>query len=221
VARALWKAIGPKTRNQVRKAEKEGLAAERHGADGLEAFYRVWRVNMRDLGSPVHRRRWFEAVFRHFGDLASTYLVRLGDQAIGGLVALAFGDTVVVPWASSDRRYFHLCPNNLLYWTVIRDATLGGAGAFDFGRSSIGSGTYRFKLNWGASEIPLYWQEIDPTAIASPCPLVEAGGEPPRIDRVESAGFDTARARAARVWRRLPVPVATWLGGHLRGGITL
>jgi serine/alanine adding enzyme len=28
---------------------------------------------------------------------------------------------------------------------------------FDFGRSSIGSGTHRFKRQWGAREVPLYW----------------------------------------------------------------
>jgi FemAB-related protein (PEP-CTERM system-associated) len=217
----LWKAIGPKTRNQVRKAEKERLVAERTGGEGVAEFYRVWRVNMRDLGSPAHHRRWFESIFRHFGEGASTYLVRLaGGRVIGGLVALEFGDGRVVPWASSDRRYFRLCPNNLLYWTVIRDALVGGRDAFDFGRSSIGSGTYKFKRNWGADEVPLYWQAVDPITGTSPCPLLRPGAEPPPVEG-EDESMHTTRDRAARLWRRLPVPVATWLGGHLRGGISL
>ncbi len=37
-----------------------------------------------------------------------------------------------------------------------------------------------------------------------------------------AAGMQREAARTAeRAWQRLPVPVATWLGGRLRGGITL
>lgn len=213
---ALWQAIGSKTRNQVRKAEKAGLAVERTGRAGVRDFYRVWRVNMRDLGSPAHSERWFESLLAHLGDRAACYLVRRRGDVIGGLIAVSFRDTVVVPWASSDRRYFHLCPNNLLYWTAIRDAALAGTRRFDFGRSSIGSGTYHFKRQWGAAEQRLYWQDVD--ALASP-PLIAAGEEPPAEAAPAAAG--DRRRQAERLWRSLPVPLATWLGSRLRGGITL
>jgi CelD/BcsL family acetyltransferase involved in cellulose biosynthesis len=211
----LWGAIGSKTRNQVRKAEKAGLTIERRGRDGMRDFYRVWRVNMRDLGSPAHSERWFEALADHLAERAACYLVRRGREVIGGLVALSFRDTVLVPWASSDRRYFHLCPNNLLYWTAIRDAALAGARRFDFGRSSVGSGTYHFKRQWGAAEVRLYWQEVD--ALAPPA-LLAAGVEPPAA---ASPVAGHGRQRAERLWRVLPVPLATWLGSRIRGGITL
>jgi CelD/BcsL family acetyltransferase involved in cellulose biosynthesis len=192
--------------------------AGRTGAGGLETLYRVWQVNMRDLGSPAHRRRWFEGMFSRFGARAACYLVRKDGEAIGGLVALDFRDTVVVPWASSDRRHFKLCPNNLLYWTAIREAAARGLARFDFGRSSVGSGTYQFKRQWGAAEIPLYWQDVDPTVPVSSLPLLGPAEEPPLSPAEPEPGF---RARAERARQRLPVPVAAWLGGRLRGGITL
>ena len=214
---ALWEAIGSKTRNQVRKAEKAGLAVERTGRAGVRDFYRVWRVNMRDLGSPAHSERWFELLLAHLGDRAACYLVRRRGDTIGGLIAVSFRDTVVVPWASSDRRYFHLCPNNLLYWTAIRDAALAEARRFDFGRSSIGSGTYHFKRQWGAVDVRLYWQEVD--ALVPP-DLLAPGAEPPVLAAPPRAEGGR-RERAERLWRKLPVPLATWLGGCVRGGITL
>ncbi len=215
----MWQAIGAKTRNQVRKAEKSGLAVEQTDGRGVRDFYRVWRVNMRDLGSPAHSERWFEALFAHLGGRAQLYLVRRGAEVVGGLVALTFRDTVVVPWASSDRRYFSMSPNNLLYWTAIRDAILAGRRAFDFGRSSVGSGTYHFKRQWGATAERLYWQEFTAAQAVALLELLGPDEEPPAITGPPAG--TRGRALAERIWRHLPVPVATWAGSRLRGGITL
>jgi CelD/BcsL family acetyltransferase involved in cellulose biosynthesis len=89
---------------------------------------------------------------------ARLLLVRSHTQAIAGALCLVFQDTMLVPWASALRPYFHLCPNNLLYWEAIRSACTQGLQRFDFGRSSRGSGTYNFKKQWGAREESLHWQ---------------------------------------------------------------
>ncbi len=215
---AVWHGIGAKTRNQVRKAERAGLVVERAGADRVGDFYRVWCVNMRDLGSPAHSERWFQAVCAHLGERATCYLVRRGARVIGGLIAITFRDTVAVPWASSDRRYLSLCPNNLLYWTAICDAVHAGRRSFDFGRSSIGSGTYRFKRQWGPTEVRLYWQELDVRRHVVPVEVLAPGETPADLPAPRPA---RSRRQAEWVWRRLPVPLATWLGARIRGGITL
>ncbi|MGD8395786.1 MAG: FemAB family PEP-CTERM system-associated protein [Candidatus Eiseniibacteriota bacterium] len=232
----LWKAIGPKPRNQVRKAEKSGLTTRRSGAEGIAGFYRVYAINMRDLGSPPHRRGWFEAIFAQFGDAAACHLVELDGTVIGGLIAIDQGDTVTVPWASCERRHFRLCPNNLLYWETFRAAIERGQRRFDFGRSSRGSGTYRFKRQWGATETTLCWQVIDPRRVDAATLVArspvhpgahaaagtpDAAGDGATAAADDGGGISTRRALAARLWQRLPVPVATWLGTRLRGGITL
>jgi serine/alanine adding enzyme len=50
---AVWKALPSERRNRIRKGEKNGLTAAWCGAEALDDFYRVFAVNMRDLGSPV------------------------------------------------------------------------------------------------------------------------------------------------------------------------
>ena len=50
-----------------------------------------------------------------------------------------------------------MCPNNLLYWQLMKLAMAQGCRTFDFGRSARDSGTYRFKLQWGAEELPLHY----------------------------------------------------------------
>jgi FemAB-related protein (PEP-CTERM system-associated) len=213
---ALWKGFSTKMRNHVRKAEKSGLVAERHGADAIRAFYGVWRVNMRDLGSPAHSERWFEQVAAHFAAETSVYLVRRGSEVMGGLIALEHGGGIVVPWASSDRRYFSLCPNNLLFWTAIQAAAERGLQRFDFGRSAVGSGTFVFKRQWGAEPVQLYWQDLDP--VAGRIALLPPGQLPALAPE---ADHDRRRELGEKLWQRLPVPIATWLGARLRGGITL
>src|SRR5690606_14555896 len=50
---ALFAAVGAKVRNQVRKGDKSELTLQWGGHDLLDAFYDVFAVNMRDLGTPV------------------------------------------------------------------------------------------------------------------------------------------------------------------------
>jgi FemAB-related protein (PEP-CTERM system-associated) len=202
---ALWHALDSRVRNQVRKAERSGLAVEFGGAEKLRSFYDIFAVNMRDLGSPVHGCGFFHAIFDAFGDKARVVLVRKGIMPIGGLVALAFKNRLIVPWASSLREYFSLCPNMLLYWETLRTACVEGFQRFDFGRSSRNSGTYRFKRQWGAVEEPLFWYTIP-------------------IGRGARARLSSADARGAmlvRLWQSLPLRVTRWFGPYIRRYLTL
>ncbi len=202
---SLWKQFDAKVRNQIRKAERSGLSVEFGGEDKLKEFYEVFTVNMRDLGSPVHARRFFTSILDAFNNEARIAVIRKGTTPIGGLVALAFKDTLVVPWASSLRQYFSLCPNMLLYWETLRTGCLEGFRKFDFGRSSRDSNTYRFKRQWGAVEEQLYWYTISVNARRSKNPV----------------GNDRQKALFVHMWQRLPLGVTRWLGPRVRKYLTL
>lgn len=203
-AESLWRSLSAKVRNQVRKAEKSGLKVSIGGGDLLDEFYPVFAVNMRDLGSPVHDRRFFRELFGRFEDQARLFIVRDNGRPVGGLVSIQFKDTLHVPWASSLREYFPKCPNNLLYWEAIQHACAEGFRRFDFGRSSIGSGTYNFKRQWGAEPAQLHWQRL---SRGGRCPLPIAADNP-------------NYRMAIHLWKRLPVRVANILGPRIRKYIT-
>lgn len=200
----LWRQLHAKVRNQVTKAQRSGLTVEFGGEEALEAFYEVFVVNMRDLGSPVHGRGFFQAIWQAFGAHARIAVIRKDARPIGGLIALASKDTLVVPWASSLRDYFSLCPNMLLYWEILRLACAEGFRRFEFGRSSRDSGTYRFKRQWGAVEEPLFWYAI---------PVGDRGVR--QLSSEEHSG-----ATLVRLWQRLPVPVTRWIGPQIRRYLT-
>jgi FemAB-related protein (PEP-CTERM system-associated) len=199
-AEALWRQLDRSVRNQVRKAERSGLAVEFGGAERLDEFYRFFAARMHDLGSPVHNRAFFGATLDAFGTRARVAIVRKGQTPIGGLIALASTDTLTVPWASCAKEHFALCPNMLLYWETIRVACRDGFERFDFGRSTRGSGTYAFKRQWGALESPLFWYTI-----------------PIGRDESRAAGTRGRTAdRLTRLWRQLPRSLTRRLGPHVR-----
>lgn len=154
----LWKSLQSKLRSQIRRPEKEGMYA-RFGRQGeLDAFYKVFSTNMRDLGTPVYSRRFFERILDAFPDAVRicTVYTKSGEPAASGFL-VRFRDTLEIPWASSLRDFNRFSPNSLLYWSVLKFACESGCGVFDFGRSSPVESTYKFKEQWGAYPRQLYW----------------------------------------------------------------
>ena len=196
---AAWASFPPKVRNQVRKADRAGLRCVR-GRDQVAAFHAVFSENMRDLGTPAMESRYFARALELFGDDAELLVVWRGERPVGAMFAVRHGDTVTDPWASSLRRDFDACPNNLLYWDAVRFAIASGARRFDFGRSQPGSGTFRFKEQYGARPVPLFYQYA----------LGRAGRVPTLAD--QKASLDLA----VSVWRRLPLPLARAIGPRAR-----
>lgn len=196
---AQWAAFDAKLRNQVRKATRSGLRCER-GAGHVEAFHRVFTENMRDLGTPAMELAYFRRALELFPGDAEALVVYRGDEPLGGMIVVQHGATLHDPWASSLRRHFALCPNPLVYWEAIRLALARGARRFDFGRSQPGSGTYRFKAQFGATARPLCYQYA----------RGRAGRIPTLAD--QKASFDLA----VRVWQHLPLPLARALGPRAR-----
>ncbi len=197
-----WKRLRKEARNRTRKATSEGLVIGEGSAEELlHGFYGPFQVNMRDLGSPVHSKRFFRVMVQAFGANLRIIVTRYGAEPVGGLVAIRFGNTVGVPWASSLRAHRNRCPNNILYWEAMRWAIATGASEFDFGRSPHGSGTHQFKLSWGAQERMLSWVRFG--SDGTPLPLEET-----------ARGGLLGRLSAA--WTHLPVPLTAALGPTLR-----
>jgi serine/alanine adding enzyme len=195
----LWKKIGSKLRAQVRRPQKEGAESEIGGLELVEDFYSVFSVKYRDLGVPVYPLAWFRAVLERFPELARVVLVRVGGRPVAASIVIGFNGSLEVPWASSLRAADRYSVNMYLYWTMLKYAEDAGYGTFDFGRSNPDSGTYRFKKQWGAEPVQLYWHY-----------WLRDARELPQLN------LANPKYRAAvALWRRLPVWAANRLGPKL------
>jgi FemAB-related protein (PEP-CTERM system-associated) len=191
-----WDGLDRKVRNQVRKAEKSGLTAHAGGAELLDQFYDVFAHNMRDLGTPVHSRRFFREILEQFPEASRAFTIRDGDQPVAAAFTIGYRETLEVPWGGSLRSYRNSSANMLLYWTMIHHAGTAGYRVFDFGRSTPGEGTFNFKRQWGALPQPLVWEYG-----------LLNGGALPNISPTNSRF-----SRAIRAWQHLPLWLSRAVG---------
>jgi serine/alanine adding enzyme len=144
-----WRAFNAKLRNQIRKAEKNGLQFMVGDLELLDGFYAIFARNMRDLGTPVYAKRFFRNILEVFPDSTRIFAVYHETRMIAAGIGSWFRNTLGILWASSISDYKMLCPNNVLYWEAIRFARDKGFNRLDFGRSTPDEGTYHFKKQFG------------------------------------------------------------------------
>jgi serine/alanine adding enzyme len=185
-----------KTRSDVRKAMRSGFTAEFHGEDALDDFYRIFAINMRELGTPVYGKSFFRQILQTFPADTFICLVRYQGKPIAASFLMGYRDTIEAGWSSSLYEYLALKPNMFLYWSIFCLAGQRGYKVIDFGRSSVGSGTHRFKMQWGSQEVPLCWAYW----LASGNSLPELNPNNPKY------------RLAIALWRHLPVTLTNLVG---------
>lgn len=196
-AETLWQRLGSKLRAQVKKAQASGLTYETGGLSLLDEFYRVFSTNMRDLGTPVYGKNFFEVILREAPGQPVLVIGRTAHgQAVSAALLLRHGSRMEVPWASTLRKANALNANMGLYWHMLCHACQASCSVFDFGRSSLDAPTYRFKKQWGAKPVQLHWNYWLPE-----------GAELPKLNP------DNPKFKLAiLIWQRLPVFLTKLIG---------
>jgi FemAB-related protein (PEP-CTERM system-associated) len=203
---ALFLNFKSKLRSQIRKAEKNGLIFKIGNEDkALLLFHEIFTRNMKQLGSPAHSFEWFRQLRDNFADNLLVGLVYSNNLAIGTGILLKVNDKCFIPWASTIKSFNSLAPNMLLYWNFLKFACESKCTLFDFGRSTYGEGTYKFKKQWGAEAVPLIWTVYEPSGSFV----------------VENTSAGKFRYIAENAWRYLPFFVANGIAPHIRKYISL
>jgi len=188
-------AIPRKQRAMVRKGIKNGLSA---GFDeGVDRFFALYADNVHRHGTPALPRRYFQTLRRVFGEDCSVLSVSAADgRLLSSVLSFYFRDEILPYYAGDDEAARELAANDFKYWELMRHACAKGLKTFDYGRSKLGTGPYAFKKNWGFEPQPLHYEY--------------------RLYKREAVPQNNpANAKYKLMidaWRRLPLPVANWLG---------
>jgi serine/alanine adding enzyme len=195
----MWKNLSTKMRTKVRKSLSFGMTAKYGGIELVDDFYGVFSRNMRDLGTPVYGRNFFAEILQAFPQDTYICVVRHENNTVAASFLSGFRDRIEAVWSSSVQKYLPLKPNLFLYWNLLRFSGSKGYRLFDFGRSSVDSGTHEFKLQWGAQTVQLYWDYWLPDGSR----LLELNPQNPKY-----------RA-AIWLWQRLPVSLTRLIGPRI------
>jgi FemAB-related protein (PEP-CTERM system-associated) len=201
-ADALLKAFPAKLRSQVRRPFKDGFAV-RFGADQVPAFYQVFSRHMRDLGTPVMPRAFFTLAAEALAGEAWFGCGYLAERPVAAGAGFVWNGEFEMTWASALRESNAVSANMGLYWAFMERAIEAGLTRFNFGRCTPEGSTHRFKRQWGGRDEPLWWYQRSAAGRPAETPSPEAG----------------AYAWGPRIWKRLPLPLANWLGPRIVRGI--
>jgi len=193
----VFKGFGKQIRRRIRKGYKSGCEI-RISKDYLDDFYEIYRTNMRFLGSPVHKKRFYSNILSQFPDNYTVLVVLYEGKVIGAQLLSYFKNTVYLPLASSLREYNKYSPNHLLYWESIKYGCENGYKFCDFGRSTVGSGPHVFKKQWNAEEKPLVYCYFDSKNSIS-----------------HGSNSNSKLKLVSNVWKRLPLAATNSIGPYL------
>ena len=194
----LMKAFPAKLRSQVRRPEKEGVSYA-FGPDQVGPFFSVFARHMRDLGTPTQGRKLFEEIARNFPADAWFGCAWLGGKPIAAGAGFRWASEFEMTWASALSEYNRTSANMGLYRAFMERAIGEGCTRFNFGRCSPGSGTHRYKLQWGGRDEPLWWYQHTPSGALAATPSPDQG----------------AFSWGPRIWKKLPLPIATAMGPRI------
>jgi len=179
-----------KCRNQIRKAQKSSISfTTGNDVKHVDEFYELFKVTMKRYGTPAFPKKLFNLLVKYFQVIF--IVAKMDNKPISALVLVYDTDIAWVPWAASDELYRKYCPNHLIYAEGIKRAIYDNKKIFDFGRSSYGGNTYKFKAQWGA--------------------------KPVKIDIITSNNNNiySKYELASKIWKQLPDFVTDFIGPRL------
>lgn len=195
------KAIPRKQRAVVRKTLQGSLTSEVDRDAGR--LFRVYSESVRNLGTPVFPRRYFAALLEVFGEDCDIVTILDAGEPVSAVMNFYFRDTVLPYYGGGTHGARRNGANDFLYWETMRRAAARGYRRFDFGRSKAGTGAFAFKKNWGFEPEWLEYEfYLKPGTV-----IPEKNPNNPKF------------APLIEIWKRLPLPIANFIGPFLVRGL--
>jgi len=161
-AARILEAMRPKTRQYIRKAERDEVHIESdESPESFQAYYRLLEASSRRWGRRDPGKPWalFDAIQRRSpaGDVR-LWMARVGDEPAAGLICF-YGKGEVFAWSAAlDERYAASRANYLVHWRAIADAAIREYSVFNLGANEGMEGVRWFKEGLGTQprEYPAY-----------------------------------------------------------------
>jgi lipid II:glycine glycyltransferase (peptidoglycan interpeptide bridge formation enzyme) len=177
----LLKAMHPKTRYNIRLAQKRGIKVKVHtDQKGFEAYLKLYFDTTRRQSYQGHTPQYHKKVWELMrkADMARIVIGYYQNQPLSAWMLFNFKDTLYYPYGGSSDQHREVMANNLVAWEAIKLGKSLGLKSFDMwgaahspdpDQSDPYFGFHNFKKGYGAKLVeylgtydlvfndPLYW----------------------------------------------------------------
>ncbi len=191
-------AIPRKQRAMVRKGIKLGLKGVVE--DNVDNMFEAYANSVLRLGTPVFPKKYFAKLQQVFGpecEVRSIYTS--DDRLVASVLSFYWRDEVVPYYGGGMDLAREVAGNDFMYWNLMQAAAARGCKIFDYGRSKLGTGAYDFKKNWGFTAEPLPYEYKLYASSALP----------------DNNPLNPKYQLFIKMWKKLPLPVANFLGPYI------
>jgi len=174
---AILAQMKPKTRYNIRLAQRKGITIRPGTADDLPAFYELLRITGQRAGFGIHTQAYYTQAWDLFAaqQAAALFLAQYQDKPLAAILVFIWGKKAWYMYGASSDEERQRMPTHLLQWEAMRWARAQGCETYDLwgipdiDESEIGAdvsmaeekgvlstgmgGLYRFKRGFGGQEI--------------------------------------------------------------------
>lgn len=190
--------IKRKQRAVIRHSQKNSLSW--CNQDDFSQCYDLYAESVRNLGTPVFSKKLFKTLLEVFPESSETLIIKDPQgEPVSSVLSFYYKDEVLPYYGGGNQSARGLKSNDFMYYQLMQLAHQKGKSRFDFGRSKLDSGAYKYKKNWGMTEQPLNYK----IALIKAKELPNLSPNNPKYRLL----IDT--------WKKLPLPVSNAIGPHL------
>ncbi|MDW8065948.1 MAG: peptidoglycan bridge formation glycyltransferase FemA/FemB family protein [Anaerolineae bacterium] len=129
---AILQAMHPKTRYNIRLAQRKGVQVREAQLEDLPLFYQLLRQTATRDRFAIHTFDYYRAAYERFvPHLARLWLACYEEEPIAALMAFAWGERAWYFYGASGDRHREKMPAYALQWTTIRWAKARGCRWYD------------------------------------------------------------------------------------------
>lgn len=148
--------IKKKQRAVIRQSLQGELCA-RVEQDITNCFH-IYSTSVRNLGTPVFPKRSFIELKKIFAQRCEIFTVFNQHKPVSSVMSFYYKNKVLPHYGGGLAEARALKSNDYMYYQLMCHARNKGCDYFDFGRSKIDSGSYRYKKHWGMNETVMNYQ---------------------------------------------------------------
>jgi peptidoglycan pentaglycine glycine transferase (the first glycine) len=154
----LLAAMKPKTRYNIRLAQKKGVSVSLGGLDDLDRLYAMYDETAQRDGFIIRPIDYYRDAWGSFiqSGLAQPFIAEVEHEAVAALILFRFADRVWYLYGMSRSQHREFMPNHLLQWEAMRWAKAHGCTLYDLwgapdelSESDSMWGVYKFKEGLG------------------------------------------------------------------------